>query len=176
MKTHYAIIVTAVLALISSGVQDLQALEPGKRLTRQQLEELRGSAQEKNMKLKPVEAAVDKAHPSQSSILDRSVILSDGRNWTFVPKGSVFIKPELFQEKVGGKPSVNYLSFDEFFIKNRGWITTFPVTLEQARGNAPIPEKKRDALVKAGRVVVTTFKGGAISTRPFKSELATAQK
>ena len=73
-------------------------------------------------------------------------------------------------------PVGEFVPFSEFVVKNRGWVSSYSVTLEQARGNKPISEKAREAMSQSGRVVVTVCKGGPITTRPPKVSEATAKK
>lgn len=150
--------------------------QSGKRLSREELIERRDAAREASAELLPEEKAESQAHPSQSSILDRSVLLSNGRNWTFIPKGAVLYIPEKYQERVNvAEGRGKYIPFTQFAQKNRQWIQTYSVTLEQARGTDAISDKAREALAESGRVVITVCKGGPISTRKPKTTVAAAQ-
>lgn len=144
------------------------------RLSQEELIAKRDSANDRNSRLEPKEGLADSQdHPSQSSILTRSVIIGGGRNWTFVPKGSVFHAPENRAERVNlTKRTGKYLPFAEFLRVNRGWLTTYNVTLEQARGKSPINEDAKESMEKGGRVVISVCKGGPISVRPPKVETA----
>ena len=125
-----------------------------------------GNERKESLRAKENENAESQAHPSQSSILDRSVILGNGINWTFVPKGALLVAPTFHQGSVNlTKGEGRYLPFSQFVSKNRGWVSTHSVTLEQARGKEPISEEVKEALLDSGRVVVTVCQGGPISTR-----------
>jgi hypothetical protein len=152
------------------------AADTSGRLTREELIAKRDAAQQRALRLQPKEKAESQAHPSQSSILDRSLILSSGRNWTFVPKGALLCVPDKFQDRVNLQEAKGkYVPFASFVTKNRGWLSTYSVTLEQARGNDAITDEVRESLIESGRVVISVCKGGPISTRPPKISEATAQ-
>lgn len=146
------------------------------RLTREALIARRDAAQEHSLRLQPQEPVESQAHPSQASILDRSIVLTGRGHWTFVPTGSVFVVPENFQDRVNqAEGRGRYIPFADFAAKNRGWLSTYAVTLEQARGHDPISDAARDAMTESGRVVVTVCRGGPISTRPPKVPETTAK-
>ncbi len=111
----------------------------------------------------------DRTHPSQSSILERSVILTGRGHWTFVPKGAVLSLPEQFANRVNLTEGVGpYIPFAEFLRRNRQWVQTYSVTLDQARGSDPISEQVREGFKRNGRVVISVCRGGPISTPPPK--------
>lgn len=174
MKIPQKMVTLAVIA--GQGACCLSAVEPGKRLTREELSELRAKATERSERLQPTAPVADQSHPSQASILDTSVILTSGRNWTFVPKGAVVLVPELYEAQVGQAPKGEFLQFNDFLNRNRGWLTTLNVTLAQARGKEPVKEATNEALVKSGRVVVTVCKGGPVASRKYVEPSATAKK
>lgn len=146
------------------------------RLSRQQLIELRATANERTATLKPQEGSGNVKHPSQSSILEGSDVLRSGGYWTFVPKGAVLIVPEKYQDRVNQGQGGDFINFSKFAVKNRGWITTHEVTLDQARGDEEIGEKTREVLEGNGRVVISTLRGGAISIRTPKKSADLANK
>lgn len=147
------------------------------RISREELIAKRDAARERVVQVKEEEKSEEQAHPSRSSILDRSVLLESGRYWTFIPKGAVLFVPEKFSKRVNVASSAGkYIPFSEFRAKNRGWLSTYSVTLEQARGNDAISNDVRKVFANSGRVVVSVCKGGPISTRAPKNEQATVQK
>ena len=151
--------------------------DAAERLSREELIARRDASNERLAQRTPKQETSSKGHPSRSSILDRSIVISNGRNWTFVPKGALLNVPAVHQNKVNAtSKTAKYLPFAEFARSNRGWLSTHSVTLEQARGNAPITDQVRQALKEGGRVVVSVCQGGAISTRVPKVKLATAKK
>lgn len=160
---------------LSQGFTCLPAVEPGQRLTQEELVERRTEAMERNKRLQPAAPVSDQSHPSQASILDTSVILTSSRNWTFVPKGAVLVVPEAYQAQVDKAPKGEFMHFNDFLKRNRGWLATLSVSLEQARGKAPVKAETREALVKGGRVVVTVCKGGPVASRQYVEAGATAK-
>lgn len=174
MKIPHKFVVLGLIA--GQGACCLSAVEPGKRLTREELAELRAEATERSQRLQPTAPVADQSHPSQASILDTSVILTSGRNWTFVPKGAVLVTPELYEAQVDQAPKGEFLNFNDFLNRNRGWLTTLDVTLAQARGQVPVKDATKEALVKSGRVVVTVCKGGPVGSRKYVEPAATAKK
>lgn len=147
-----------------------------KRLSRQELLDLRAAANERAAALKPIEATGETKHPSQSSILEGSDVLRSGGNWTFIPKGALLIVPEAYESRVNSGEGGEFLTFSAFAVKNRGWLTTHEVTLKQARGQDKIAEKIRETLQGSGRVIVSTLRGGAITVRPAKLDSDLANK
>ena len=175
MKSLHLRLNAGALSLLLASLGAVTAEAEG-RLTREELIARRDAAQARTLRLQPKKETASKVHPSQSSILDRSVLLSSGRNWTFVPKGALLCVPDNFQERLGlEKGKGKYIPFASFATRNRGWLSTYNVSLEQARGNKEITKEAREAMVKNGRVVISVFKGGPISTRPLKIVDATAQ-
>ena len=157
-----------LLLCVSTGLVEAQV---GQRLTREELIARRDAANERKTSLDAKEEAKAETHPSKSSILERSVILGSSRNWTFVPKGAVMILPETHKEKVNlAEGRGKYLPFAEFAAQNRGWLSVYSVTLDQARGKSPISEQERKKLQASGRVVISVCQGGPISTRATKAK------
>ncbi|MGJ8723091.1 MAG: hypothetical protein ACSHYB_00925 [Roseibacillus sp.] len=173
-STYFAPSRAAILA--SLGLLVAAAAQSNTRLSREELIARRDAAKEQSLRLQPKESVEAQVHPSKSSILDRSVLLANGRHWTFIPKGAVLCAPEVHKERVNvSEGTGRYIPFTEFAAKNRGWLSTYSVTLEQARGNTPISEAVRKALNESGRVVISVCKGGAITTRAPRIPEATAQ-
>lgn len=170
--TSFAGMVGLSIASLATAVA-----QTGAPISREELIARRDAANEQVTRLQPKEQEGGAPlHPSQSSILDRSLLLRSGRHWTFVPKGAILCVPENYQDRVGvAEGEGKYIPFADFAFKNRGWLSTYSVTLEQARGNDPISEDVRKALNESGRVVVSVCKGGAISTRLPKVPEATAK-
>lgn len=105
------------------------------------------------------------ARPGEQSLIKQSDILSDGTNWTLVPKGAVLHIPQILSNRVDAKPVGNLLSWTEFLTINRGWLFTEEVTFEQAAGKAPIPPSRTEFWKKNGKVIVAVHLGGPISVR-----------
>lgn len=114
----------------------------------------------------PVEVAEAKvARPAEQSLIKQSDILSDGNNWTLVPKGAVLHIPAALNNRVGAKPLGTLLSWTDFLTVNRGWLFTEEVTFDQAAGKTPIPPSRTEFWKKNGKVIVAVHLGGPISVR-----------
>ncbi len=160
-----------ILLLLVGSMALSFAENDGKRLSREELLELLEKSSERMSRLKLQSSKTEQMHPSQSSILDRSVILNDGRKWTLIPKGSLLAIPEAHQQRVNAQPgTAKYVEFSSFLLRNRGWLSTHAVTLEQARGNQRLNTKAVEVLQKSGRVVISVYQGGPITTRAFKEK------
>ena len=105
------------------------------------------------------------ARPGEQSLIQQSDILSDGNNWTLVPKGAVLHIPAALSNRVGAKPVGTLLSWIDFLTVNRGWLFTEEVTFDQAAGKTPIPPSRHDFWKKNGKVIVAVHLGGPISVR-----------
>jgi hypothetical protein len=116
--------------------------------------------------VQPVAGAEAKvARPGEQSLIKQSDILSDGNNWTLVPKGAVLHIPAALSNRVGAKPVGTLLSWIDFLTVNRGWLFTEEVTFDQAAGKTPIPPSRHDFWKKNGKVIVAVHLGGPISVR-----------
>lgn len=114
----------------------------------------------------PVEVAEAKvARPGEQSLIKQSDVLSDGNNWTLVPKGAVLHIPAALNNRVGAKPLGTLLSWTDFLTVNRGWLFTEEVTFDQAAGKTPIPPSRTEFWKKNGKVIVAVHLGGPISVR-----------
>ncbi|MFC4993069.1 hypothetical protein [Rubritalea tangerina] len=97
-----------------------------------------------------------------------SEILVSGKYHTLVPKGSILFLPERHKKRVANAPTGDYISLKKFISKNYAWLSTHEVTLEQARGTAPLPEQKMKTLQQSGRVIIAQYKKNPISVRSTK--------
>lgn len=105
------------------------------------------------------------ARPAEESLIKQSDVLSDGNNWTLVPKSAVLHVPLALSNRVGAKPLGRLLSWNDFLTVNRGWLFTEEVTFDQAAGKAPIPPSRAEFWKKNGKVIVAVHLGGPISVR-----------
>ena len=112
--------------------------------------------------------------PSKTSVsndfIENSDILCLNGSATFIPKRAVLNLPDRFSERFKLKKDSKVLTFPDFYLKNRSWIMTYEVTIEQAFGKEPFDEKKLEWLQRCGRVVVATFKKGPITVLPYVEE------
>lgn len=95
-------------------------------------------------------------------------ILSNRDIHTVVPLQSIIYQPTKNESKVTEAPSGKFRFWPDFLPENRDWLMTFEVTLEQAKGVDPIPDKKLEEFAKINRTVIATYRRNPISVRPFK--------
>ena len=103
------------------------------------------------------------------SILSRSTVLSSGTHWTIVPKRAVVYVPPSYRARVDGKRTGKLIDWATFLQRNRGWVHSVEVTLDQARGKVAIQKETEEAYKRLGRVVVATCQRGPISVNPYKA-------
>ncbi|MEM9081339.1 MAG: hypothetical protein AAGC74_11680 [Verrucomicrobiota bacterium] len=132
-------------------------------VSRAELEERRAKRSEAYARFEKAKEHSGMRHPSQASLIERSIILTSGSHWTIVPKGAVILVPERYEGRVDVARSGQLMKFPDFLRVNRGWLSSYEVTLEQARGNEGFEDEVRQALEAAGRVVVATRHGGPIT-------------
>lgn len=103
--------------------------------------------------------------PGEQSIIKQSSILHDGTNWTLVPRGAVIFIPSALKARVDVKPVGTLLSWADFLVKNRAWITTTDISFDQAAGNEPMPAERAAFWAKQDKLVVAVHQSGPISVR-----------
>ncbi len=87
---------------------------------------------------------------------------------TFVPKRAVIRVPKTYSSRLVMDPEAQVKTWKEFYLANRGWITTLEVTRNQAEGNVPLAEAAQEQMSKSGNLTVATFQGNPISVLPLK--------
>jgi hypothetical protein len=132
------------------------------RITPQALARLQQATPMANLE-KPTEGDAVVVRQEGQSILKQSMILHDGKNWTIIPKGSVVFLPAVLRERVDAKPAGNLLTFSEFLVQNRNWITTTEVTFDQAAGTEPLPVERVQFWSKQDKLVIAVHQSGPIS-------------
>jgi hypothetical protein len=105
------------------------------------------------------------SRPGEQSIVKQSSILHDGTNWTLVPRGAVIFIPSALKARVDVKPVGTLLSWTDFLVKNRAWITTTDISFDQAAGNEPMPPERTAFWAKQDKLVVAVHQSGPISVR-----------
>lgn len=124
----------------------------------------------------PAKDEVTVARPNEQSIIKQSSILHDGTNWTLVPRGAVVFVPTAQKARVDVKPVGNLLSWADFLVKNRAWITTTDISFDQAAGNEPMPAERGSFWAKQDKVVVAVHQNGPISVRVASEPLSLTQR
>jgi hypothetical protein len=105
------------------------------------------------------------SRPGEQSIVKQSSILHDGTHWTLVPRGAVIFTPSALKARVDVKPVGTLLSWADFLVKNRAWITTTDISFDQAAGNEPMPAERAAFWAKQDKLVVAVHQSGPISVR-----------
>lgn len=156
MKT--ALILCALITAASAGSPVLMPITP-EHLAKLQKTSPMASLQQ------PAKDEAAVVRPSEQSIIKQSSILHDGSNWTIVPRGAVIFVPTAQKPRVDAKPVGTLLSWADFLVKNRSWITTTDISFDQAAGNEPMPAERSAFWSKQDKVVVAVHQNGPISVR-----------
>jgi hypothetical protein len=154
MKT--ALILCALMTAASAGSSVLVQITPEALSKRQKNSPMANLSQ-------PTTEETTVARPDEQSLINQSSILHDGTNWTLVPRGAVIFVPSAQKTRVDAKPVGNLLSWADFLIKNRAWITTTETSFDQAVGNEPLPAERTLFWAKQDKVVVAVHQSGPIS-------------
>ena len=109
-------------------------------------------------------------------VYQRAHILASRGAHTVIPLRSIIYQPAQNEAKVIKVPSGKFRFWPDFLPQNRDWLLTFEVTLDQAKGNKPIPDHKLKEFAKINRTVVATYRQNPISVRTFKKPIAENQK
>lgn len=101
--------------------------------------------------------------PAKKSLIGSSTLLSDGRNWTLLPKGAVVHIPAAHKNKIIDKPVGKLIEWKKFLARNSSWIQIYPVEMTQAQGKKTLNKDKFLQLRKLNKIVVATCASGPIS-------------
>ncbi len=101
-------------------------------------------------------------------LIGRSDLVCHGGVATLVPKRALLSVPERFRQRLRMVEGTRVVTWEEFFARNRDWITTVEVTPEEAGGRAMLPEKTTRQIADCDTVVVATFLGGPISVLEYQ--------
>lgn len=160
---------TALICLATASICAAQTAAPQKTVMREAAthEELAArlhnvEAEDPMKKLKPSEEP-DPASSLPKDIIGRSDILCFGGLATIVPKQAILFTPSNYADRLGIRPGAKVVTWSDFYAANRGWITTQEITMAQAEGKEPLPEKVAERLTKGGNLVIATLQGGPIS-------------
>jgi hypothetical protein len=130
----------------------------------------------------PVAALTQQAEPNkqvtrskEQSLIKQSIILSDGENWTLVPKGAVLHIPESLANRINVRPVGTLLSWQDFMTRNRNWIAGEEVSMRQAEGVQPIDARRIAYWPKQSKAIVAVHLGGPISVTIPEPANETAQ-
>ena len=130
----------------------------------------RDFGERKTVKRKSVSEATQRKQREGGGLVDRSAILSSSANWSLVPKGAVLHVPGIYAKRVNDSRSGKLVGWQDFYGKNRSWIRTIPVTIDQASGKTPLTNEYLAGLKKGGQVLIAVCRGGPISVNLPKAE------
>jgi hypothetical protein len=100
------------------------------------------------------------APPKESPLCE----ISFNRTHTVILRSSLIVVPESLATRIGpAAEGSKYIEMNEFFIQNRGWISTFEVTNDQSIGKAPLSESASKMLKTSSNVIIATSKGNLVS-------------
>ncbi len=156
MKT--ALILCALMSAAFAGSPVLVQITP------EALAKLRKTSPMTSLQ-QPAKDEAPVTRPGEQSIIKQSSILHDGTNWTLVPRGAVIFTPSALKARVDVKPVGTLLSWADFLLKNRAWITTTDISFDQAAGNEPMPAERAAFWAKQDKLVVAVHQSGPISVR-----------
>jgi hypothetical protein len=156
MKT--ALILCALMSAAFAGSPVLVPITP------EAVAKLQKSSPMTSLK-QPTKSDAPVTRPTEQSIIKQSSILHDGTNWTLVPRGAVIFTPSALKARVDVKPVGTLLSWPDFLVKNRAWITTTDISFDQAAGNEPMPAERAAFWAKQDKLVVAVHQSGPISVR-----------
>jgi len=135
----------------------------------QLIPKLRQAQQSDPMKNMPVVTGADPADVYKpKDLLSESDIISFQGMATLVPKRAILLIPKNYQDRIAMRPGAKIVGWADFFVANRGWITTVEVSRTQAEGNLALADDTRKNLSECGNLVVATYMGGPISVLPLK--------
>lgn len=98
-----------------------------------------------------------------TDIISRSDILCYNGMATLVPKQAILFTPPQYADRIGMKAGARIVTWAEFYAANRGWVGTMEISIKQAEGKEPLPEKPAEQMMKGSNLVVATYQGGPVS-------------
>jgi len=149
---------------IRKALTDEQFQEQKQELKRQEEERMaRVSAQQVSLEQDP--SKVNKP----VSLLARSEVLNFGGFATLVPKRAILHLPKALQTRTGLGPDDKIQGWQEFYLNNRGWISTMEVTRKQAEGKEPFSEESLKTMAESSSIIVATCYGDPIAVLPLQT-------
>ncbi len=162
------------LLLLTSGVliSPLLLANPGVRdaTTHEQLvAQRRAAVGAEPMKGLAPSVGADSTKVNQpESLMSRSDVIKFGGYATLVPKRAILHIPVELKDRMGISDDVRLMPWPQFYVANRGWITTYEVSRSQAAGQEPLGEEILKQMEKGANLIVATYKSGPISVLPLK--------
>lgn len=116
-----------------------------------------------------IEPVPGKAAAKGYDLIELSSFIADGEKFTLVPINSVIFVPEARAANIIAAPGKDFINWQSFLLSRRAWVTTFEVTLAQARGEVAITPEQIEKFKKGTSIIVATYRGGPISVLPHNA-------
>lgn len=177
MKPIY-VLVAAAASLSAASAQQVRASAPTRdAATHEQIlaqrQELQRQAEEKaatTVAASPVTLEKDPSKVNKpTGLIGRSEVLSYNGYATLVPKRAIIHLPGSLGSRLGLDKSDKIQGWQEFYLNNRGWISTVEVTPKQAEGKEPLPEETLKTMGESSSIIVATYQGEPISVLPVQA-------
>ena len=78
--------------------------------------------------------------------------------------------------RVDVSPVGTLLSWSDFLIQNRNWITTTDISFDQAAGNEAMPAERAAFWAKQDKIVIAVHQNGPISVRIATESMTLTQR
>jgi len=105
----------------------------------------------------------DRMRLTTPSLLNRTRVLGDGRQWTLLPPRAIVNFPTALADKLTDSQQGKLVPWPEFYAANRHQIEAFEVSPGHLNGSLEIPERTREAWAGSPRMVVLVHKGHPIT-------------
>lgn len=114
--------------------------------------------------------------PARGDLYANSVLISDGKNHTLVPKEAVIFVPEHLSGRIVEERVGKLIVWPEFYETNSRWLRAKEVSYETAKGDDPLSEEEMDVIRLGNAIVVSVYNQFPISMkvpeRPSEGSLA----
>jgi len=163
----FAIVLTAPLLLAENGtglkqLPDTPSVPTSDRITSAALSQLKSAVKPSFPQAQWTEQA-PQGETRNYDIYKDSVILQQGNSHTVLPRNSIVYLPESLKQKVVSRPSGSFVSWPQFYLKNRNWIFTHEISLKQAHGTAPLKDGVIKQFERINRLVIAIHQNNPIS-------------
>lgn len=154
----------AAISLAGAPPKDGESIKVNKRpshsdITAKKSKHVSKPREERKVQEKPVVTV------KKRSLIQNATLLTSGKNWTILPKGSVIYIPEKLKTKIVKTPKGELVDWKTFLRLNRGWVYVHSISMKQAKGKATLTPEEMKAYKGMGKIVVATCMGGPISVK-----------
>jgi hypothetical protein len=118
---------------------------------------------------KQIDPKNEGARPLKKPTNYELVTLSFNSEAILLIKSCIIKFPEALKSRMGNtKEGTKFISLQQFFINNRGWISTLEVTDKQRRGEEPLSESKLKMIAASTNLIIATQDGNPVGFKPFQ--------